>query len=259
MRIDVLTIFPEAFDGPLGAGILRRAREAGLADVRVHDLRGWADEPHRKVDDETYGGGSGMVMRIEPIHRALASLGVWPERGGARTVLLSPQGRVFRHEVAAEFAALPRLVLLCGRYEGVDERVREHLVDEECSIGDYVLSGGEPAAHVVIDAVVRLLPGAVGKAASVAEDSHAAGLLDHPHYTRPPEYLGWTVPEVLRTGDHERIRRWRKRKALEATFRKRPDLLVRAALDEEARRMLQEIRTGEADRDNSTAKKTRGN
>lgn len=242
MRIDVLTIFPEALAGPFEHGIVRRAREAGIADVRVHDLREWADPPHRKVDDETYGGGCGMVFRVEPVHRALESLGVWPDRGGARVVLLSPQGPVFGQRTARAYAGLARLVLVCGRYEGVDERVREHLVDEECSVGDYVLSGGEPAAHVVVDAVVRLLPGAVGKAASVEEDSHARGLLDHPHYTRPPEYRGWEVPDVLRSGDHARIRSWRKRRAVEATLAKRPDLLAGAELDDEERQILAELR-----------------
>jgi tRNA (guanine37-N1)-methyltransferase len=221
MRIDVITIFPSIFRGPLGASLLGRAIEAGLLEVRVHDLRDWSTDRHRTVDDESYGGGPGMVMKPEPLFAAVESLD--PDRG--RVLLLSPAGRRLDQAFVRELAAEPHLTLLSGRYEGVDERVVEGLPAEEISIGDYVLSGGEVPALVVIEAVARLIPGVIGKEESHERDSFAQpGELDHPHYTRPAEFRGMAVPEVLRSGDHAAIERWRAAAAREKARRNRPDL-----------------------------------
>ena len=221
MRIDVFTIFPSIFEGPLDASLLGRAVDAGLLEVRVHDLRDWSTDRHRTVDDESYGGGPGMVMKPEPFYAAVESLD--PDRG--RVLLLSPAGRRLDQAFVRELAAEPHLTLLSGRYEGVDERVVEGLPAEEVSIGDYVLSGGEVPALVVIEAVTRLIPGVIGKEESHERDSFAVpGELDHPHYTRPPEFRGMAVPEVLRSGDHGAIERWRRDAAREKTRRNRPDL-----------------------------------
>jgi tRNA (guanine37-N1)-methyltransferase len=221
VRIDVLTIFPEIFGSPLRASLLGKAIAAGLIDVRVHDIRAYATDRHRKVDDEPYGGGPGMVMKPEPIFAAVEALGPGPKR----IVLLSPAGRRLDQALVRELAREPWLVLICGRYEGVDERVVEGLGAEEVSIGDYVLSGGELPALVVIEAVARLVPGVVGKEESLLRESFEEGLLDHPHYTRPAEFRGMRVPEVLLSGDHAAIDRWRREAALEKTRRNRPDLL----------------------------------
>lgn len=221
MRIDVLTIFPEIFEGPLRASLLGKAAEQGIVDVRVHDIRDFAEGPHRQVDDASFGGGPGMVMKPEPVFAAAESLGP----GSRRTILLSPAGRRLDRALVVELAAEPWLVLVCGRYEGVDERVVEGLPAEEVSIGDYVLSGGEIPALVVIEAVTRLLPGVVGREESVQRDSFEGGLLDHPHYTRPREFRGMAVPDVLLSGNHAEIERWRRESALEKTRRNRPDLL----------------------------------
>jgi tRNA (guanine37-N1)-methyltransferase len=223
MRFDILTIFPGMLEGPLSESILRRAREAGILDVRVHDLRRWSAPPHHRVDDVPYGGGAGMVFKPEPIFAAVEELSIEPPRPWV--VLLSPQGRRLDQSLACELSRRPRLLLVCGRYEGVDERVREKLVDEEISIGDYVLSGGEPAAAVVVDAVGRLVPGVLGDPLSAERDSFSDGLLDYPHYTRPAEFRGLRVPEVLLSGHHAAIERWRREAALAVTARKRPDLL----------------------------------
>jgi tRNA (guanine37-N1)-methyltransferase len=224
MRIDVLTIFPEIFDGPLRESLLGRAIRSGLLDVRVHDVRPFATDPHRQVDDEPYGGGPGMVMKAEPIFAAADSLG----DGNRRSVFLSPAGRRLDQPLVRELAAERWLVLICGRYEGVDERIVEGLPAEEVSIGDYVLSGGEIPALVVLEAVTRLVPGVVGSEESVRRDSFGdEGLLDHPHYTRPAEIRGMRVPEVLLSGNHAEIDRWRNEAALEKTRRNRPDLLER--------------------------------
>ncbi len=224
MRIDVVTIFPGIFEGPLRESLLGRAIEAGLLDVRVHDLRDSTSDKHRQVDDESYGGGPGMVLKPEPVFAAVESLGA----GDRRTLLLSPAGRRLDQELARELATEPWLVLICGRYEGVDERVVEGLPAEEVSIGDYVVAGGEVPALVVLEAVTRLVPGVIGREESHERDSFGdAGVLDHPHYTRPAEFRGMRVPETLLSGNHAEIERWRREAALEKTRRNRPDLLER--------------------------------
>ena len=220
MRIDVVTIFPELFGGPLRASLLGRAIDAGLLEVAVHDLRDWGLGRHRSIDDTPYGGGAGMVLRPEPIFEAVEAVG-GPD---AHAVLLSPRGARLDQAKVAELAERPRLVLVCGRYEGVDERVSLGLVDEELSIGDYVLAGGELPALVVIEAVSRLVPGVLGNAGSLATESHSGRGLEHPQYTRPPEYRGMAVPEVLRSGDHAAIQRWRAEQGEAITRERRPDL-----------------------------------
>ena len=242
MRIDVVTIFPEVFPGPLAVGVLGRAQERGILDLGVWDLRAFSADRHRSVDDIPYGGGVGMVMKPEPFVLAVQAIRAARPETVPAVLLTSPQGRRFSQACARRLAARPHLVLLCGRYEGVDERVVGLLDAEEISIGDYVLSGGEIAAMVIIETVVRLLPGAVGDAASVANDSFSRGLLDHPQYTRPAEYQGAAVPEVLLSGHHEGIRRWRTREAIRRTLARRPDLIDEAALDEETRTILRELR-----------------
>jgi len=270
MKADILTIFPGFFQGPLDHGITRRACEMGLAKIEVHDLRQFTHDKHRTVDDRPFGGGEGMVLKPEPLFECLESLQL-PSRsdriddcvaGRAKqsVILLSAQGQRFTQSVATELAALDRMVLICGRYEGVDERVADFLADRELSIGDYVLSGGELAAAVVIEAVMRLLPGAVGNEASTRQESftaHAAadagaadstcgsgGLLDYPHYTRPADFRGMAVPEVLLNGDHQEIRRWRRQRALEKTLRNRPDLLEDVKLSDEDSKILARIKGG---------------
>jgi tRNA (guanine37-N1)-methyltransferase len=225
----VLTIFPEFFAGPFAYGVIKRAKEAGLLDIRIHNLRDWTFDPHRTVDDRPFGGGEGMVLKPEPIFLAVEA--IWPDRQpGQRVVLLSAQGRQFDQSMANAFSRQSELLLICGRYEGVDERVAEHLADEEVSIGNYVLSGGELAAAVVLDSVARLLPGVLGNESSTAFESfqhtgHGLGLLDCPHWTRPAEFRGWKAPEVLLNGNHEEIRRFRREAALAKTERLRPDLI----------------------------------
>jgi tRNA (guanine37-N1)-methyltransferase len=267
MKVDIVTIFPDFFRGPLDYGIVRRAREFGLVEIRVHDLRAFAHDRHRTVDDRPFGGGEGMVLKPEPIFECMEALAIAPrdERSAAKqsAVLLSAQGKRFDQHVAEELSALERIVLICGRYEGVDERVGEYLADRELSIGDYVLSGGELGAAVILDAVTRLVPGAVGNEASTRQESFsthpeaeaggvpnstcaAGGLLDYPHYTRPSEFRGMAVPEVLISGNHEEIRRWRRRTALEKTLRNRPDLVDQAALSEADKKLLAQI-VGESD------------
>ncbi len=265
MKFEIVTIFPDFFRGPLDYGIVRRARQgdAGLIEIAVHDLREFTADKHRTVDDRPFGGGEGMVLKPEPLFKCVESLGAAPreqrlKRTAPETViLLSPQGELFTQAVAQELAGLERIILLCGRYEGVDERVAEGLADREISIGDYVLSGGELGAAVIVDAVTRLLPGALGKEASARQESFtvaqktgaagpdstcaSGGLLDYPHYTRPAEFRGMAAPEVLIGGNHEQIRKWRRRKALEKTLRNRPDLLARQALSEEDKELIAEI------------------
>ena len=230
LRCDIITIFPEFFREAFDYGIIRRARAAGLVETKAHDLRRWTSDKHHVVDDRPFGGGQGMVLKPEPIFAAVGELTGSGKREDyspqTRVVLLSPQGRVFTQELAQDLSqSASQIVLICGRYEGVDERVSEALATEEISIGDYVLSGGEPAAVVMIDAVVRLLPGALGNETSTANESFSEGLLDHPHYTRPTEFSGLSVPDVLLTGNHGEIARWRREAALKKTQRNRPDLL----------------------------------
>jgi len=242
MRFDVFTLLPQVFSPYLEQSILERARARRLLEVYVHNIRDYAHDRHRTTDDVPYGGGGGMVMKPEPVFEAVeAVLGARPE---CPVVLLSPQGRLFNYDLARELARRPRLALICGRYEGVDERIRQFLATHEISIGDYVLTGGELPALVVIDAVARLLPGALGDADGALDDSHASGLLEYPHYTRPPEFRGWRVPPLLLSGDHARIARWRREQSLLRTWQHRPDLLEKARLSEEDRRFIQGLQAG---------------
>jgi len=242
----VLTLFPEMFPGPLGHSIPGRATERGLWTLRVHDLRDYTHDRHRTADDYPYGGGAGMVMKPEPIFEAMDALVAAAGRRPDRVILMSPRGRRLDQETARTLAARRHLVFICGHYEGVDERVAESLVDEELSLGDYVLSGGELAAMVTIDATVRLLPGALGEEASLAEESFARGLLEYPQYTRPAVYRGLAVPEILLSGNHGAIARWRRRQALRLTWLRRPDLLAGAELDDEDRAYLEALARGDA-------------
>lgn len=244
MQIDVLTLFPAMFEGPFTESILKRAQEKRLLSLHLHDIRNYTSDKHRSVDDTPYGGGGGMVMMPGPLIEAVEAV------RGADThvpvVLLTPQGRVFTQRVAQELAQHPRLLLICGRYEGVDERVRQTVVTDEISIGDYVLTGGELAAMVIVDAVARLIPGVLGARWGAEEDSHAMGLLEYPHYTRPPEYRGLAVPDVLLAGDHAAIERWRRLEAIRRTWRRRPDLLLNAELAPEERWFLAELAEADA-------------
>jgi tRNA (guanine37-N1)-methyltransferase len=273
MKIDILTIFPDFFRGPLDYGIVRRARETGLVDIGIHDLRAYTKDKHRTVDDRPFGGGEGMVLKPEPIFECLEALGDVASRearlsaGATQSViLLSAQGRRLDQSLAAELSSLECIVLICGRYEGVDERISEHLADREISIGDYVLSGGELGAAVIVDTVTRLIPGAVGNANSTRQESFtetrsgsfaghseligdrpsstcvSGGLLDYPHYTRPADFRGMAVPEVLVNGNHDQIRSWRRKTALAKTLRNRPDLLERVALTAEDEKLLDQIK-----------------
>jgi tRNA (guanine37-N1)-methyltransferase len=243
MKFDIVTIFPRMVEAGLAEGVLRRGIEAGVLDVCVHDLRDFTTDKHRSVDDVPYGGGPGMVMKVEPFVRALDH--VRAARGEpAAVVLLSPQGRPFRQREAHRLKDAGHVVLLCGRYEGIDERVRELVATEELSVGDFVVSGGELPALLVVDAVSRLVPGVVGDAASVEGDSFTRGVLDYPHYTRPATFAGVPVPGVLLSGHHEDVRRWRKRVALDRTLERRPELIAGAELDDEERRWLEDERNG---------------
>ena len=239
MQINVFTLFPEVFPAYLEASILKRAAEMGLLKVELHNIRDWASGKHKVTDDQPFGGGGGMVMKPEPIFAAVeAVLGNPPS---CPVILLTPQGRPFTHKVAQELSANEHLALLCGRYEGVDERVRAHLITDQISMGDFVLTGGELPALTLIDAVVRLLPGALGDPEGVYKDSHVSSLLEYPHYTRPAVFRGWEVPEVLRSGDHGRIERWRREQALKRTAERRPDLLETAELTEEEQAFIEDL------------------
>lgn len=239
LHVDVFTLFPEMFTGPLTESILARAQAAGALTVALHDFRRYATDRHHTVDDTPYGGGGGMVLKPEPLVAAIED--VVPRGAGVPVILLSPQGQVFNQAMAYDLAALPRFALVCGHYEGVDERVRELVITAEISLGDYVLTGGELAAMVIVDAVARLLPGVLGDPTGAAEDSHATGLLEHPHYTRPPEFRGLAVPDVLLSGHGAKVERWRRRAALRRTWERRPDLLLTAPLTEEDRAYLLEL------------------
>ena len=245
LRFDIITIFPEFFRGVFDFGIVRRARAAGLVEIAAHDLRGWTHDRHKVVDDRPFGGGDGMVLKPEPIFEAVEELAGAGEahalrEAGKRVVLLSPQGRALTQELAAELAACEQTLIICGRYEGVDERVAELLATDEVSVGDYVLSGGEPAAVVLVDAVTRLIPGALGSETSAVNESFSEGILDFPNYTRPVEFRGRRVPEVLLGGHHAEVARWRRRAALRKTRRNRPDLFERAPLGDDERASLDE-------------------
>lgn len=243
LRVDILTVFPEMFDGPFSSSIVGRAREASLVDIRVRNIRDFTTDRHRVTDDTPYGGGGGMVMKVEPVVQAVESI-VDETAGSCQSLVveLTPQGRPYDQDTARRYAGLDHLILLCGHYEGMDDRVRQLVVDEEVSLGDYVLTGGEIPAMAVVDSVVRMIPGTVGNPESVRNESFWAGVLDFPHYTRPEEYRGLRVPEVLLSGHHAEIDKWRRRKALERTLDRRPDLLDSAPLSEADRKMLEEIR-----------------
>jgi tRNA (guanine37-N1)-methyltransferase len=230
VHIDIFTLFPEMFQGPFNFSILKRAIDHGLVSMNIHNIRDYTHDKHHTVDDYAYGGGAGMILKPEPIFEAVESIksNIKPEIGELPVILLTPQGRLFSQQIAQELSAYSHLILICGRYEGVDERVREHLVTDEISIGDYVLSGGELAAMVVVDTVVRLLPGVLGSEASLMEDSHVDGLLEYPQYTRPVEYRGWSVPEVLLSGNHAQIAKWRREQSIQRTSERRPELLDKA-------------------------------
>jgi tRNA (guanine37-N1)-methyltransferase len=239
-RFDIVTIFPSIINAYLGESILKRAVQNGLLDVRVYDIRDYTTDKHRTVDDYPYGGGSGMVMKIEPMFNALEAIGADGEE--RKKILLSPQGRTYNQDIAEELLQEERRILLiCGRYEGIDERVRETLVDEELSIGDYVMTGGELASLVIIDSVARLCPGVLGDDDSSKEESFTWGILDYPHYTRPPEFMGRVVPGMLLSGNHAKIAEWRRKEALKRTLENRPDLLKKAVLSAEDKKMLQEL------------------
>jgi len=244
MRIDILTLFPQVFKAPFESGIFQRAIEKGLVEVNTCNIRDYTYDKHHIADDYPYGGGAGMMMKPEPIFEAVESIKQQPvvkEGGTFPIILLSPQGRPFTQDVARELAQHSHIVLICGHYEGIDERVHQHLATDEISIGDYVLSGGEPAALVVADAVIRLLPGVLGSAESLKEDSHTEGLLEYPQYTRPEIFGQWAVPEVLLSGNHARIDQWRRRQSIKRTLERRPELLEKADLSTKEKRMVKDM------------------
>jgi len=246
MQFDVFTLLPEVFPPYLDTSILKRARQKGLIDVRVHNIREYTHDKHHTTDDTPYGGGGGMVMKPEPVFEAVESvLGLETPQTqpiNVPVILLTPQGRVFSQHVAEQLSRYERIALLCGRYEGVDERIREHLVTDEISIGDYVLTGGELPALMIIDAVSRLIPGVLGDPTGAEDDSHSMGLLEYPHYTKPPEFRGWKVPDVLASGNHAKIDEWRHEQALTRTFHKRPDMLEKAELTEKDLKFLKKLK-----------------
>lgn len=245
MQFEVFTLLPEVFPTYLESSILQRARQRGLIDVRLHNIRDYTHDRHHTTDDTPYGGGGGMVMKPEPVFEAVESvLALASEQiPPVPIILLTPQGRVFTQRTAEELSRHARIALLCGRYEGVDERIRQHLVTDEISVGDYVLTGGELPALLLIDAVSRLIPGVLGDPTGAEDDSHSMGLLEYPHYTRPPEFRGWKVPEVLLSGDHAKIEKWRREQALERTFKKRPDMIEKAELSEKDRKFIEGLKS----------------
>jgi tRNA (guanine37-N1)-methyltransferase len=238
IRFDILTVFPEMFASVQGCSLLKKASDRGVIDIRLHDIRSHTEDKHRMTDDAPYGGGGGMVMKVDPIDRTLQSIPRMAD--DVPVILLTPQGEPFRQRTAEKLALYPQLILLCGHYEGVDERVRAHLVNREISIGDYVLTGGELSAMVVVDAVSRLIPGVLGNSESAGSDSFSMGVLEYPHYTRPAEYRGWKVPEVLLSGNHREIEAWRRKQSLLRTRERRPDLLGEGGLTEKEKRWLAE-------------------
>ena len=240
MRIDILCLFPEVFISPLNQSIVKRATERGLANIVIHDIRDYTHDKHHTADDYPYGGGPGMVLKPEPIFEAVEAIEQQPSACEVPVILLTPQGRLFSQSVAQELALQPHIMLICGHYEGLDERVCEHLVTDEISIGDYVLSGGELAALVAVDAIVRLIPGVLGSEFSANSDSHSNGLLEYPQYTRPQTYRDWSVPSILLSGNHSEIAQWRRRQAILRTAKRRPDLLKKGSLCDEERKWMSE-------------------
>ena len=238
MRIDILTLFPNMFSGPFAESIVKRAMDRNLISITIHNLRDWGSGKHKVVDDYPFGGGTGMVMKSEPLFDATEAIKAEGGCSSAPVILLTPQGGVFNQRIAVELAALDQLILICGHYEGIDERVREHLATDEISIGDYVLTGGELAAMVVVDAVVRQLPGVLGSEDSAKDDSHTSGLLEYPQYTRPRTYRGWEVPQVLLSGNHAQIAAWRREQSILRTLSRRPELLEKADLSPEERELI---------------------
>ncbi len=240
IRFDVLSIFPEMLISPLSFSLLKKAQEKGLLSINLHDIRNWAEDKHKMTDDAPYGGGCGMVMKVEPVEKALAAVKISTE--DSLVVLMTPQGETLNQTIAAELAGKKQVVIICGRYEGVDERIRKHLTDREISIGDYILTGGELSALVLIDAVSRLVPGVLGNEESTVSESFSRGLLEYPQYTRPAEYKGWKVPDVLVSGNHAEIELWRKNESLQRTYKRRPDLLAKINLSCEEKKNLEKIK-----------------
>jgi len=240
MQFDVFTLLPEVFPAYLESSIMQRARDRGLIGVHVHNIRDYTHDKHHTTDDTPYGGGGGMVMKPEPVFEAVESV-LGPETD-CPIIMLTPQGRVFNQSIAQELVQHPRLALLCGRYEGIDERIRTNLITDEISIGDYVLTGGELPALILVDALARLIPDVLGDPDGASDDSHATGLLEYPHYTRPPDFRGWAVPDVLLSGDHAKINQWRREQSLRRTLARRPDLLNKAELSEADKKLLEQIK-----------------
>jgi tRNA (guanine37-N1)-methyltransferase len=240
IKFDVLSIFPEMFSSPLNFSLLKKAQEKGLLNICLHDIRNWANDKHKMTDDTPYGGGCGMVMKVEPVEKALAAIRC-PE-DDSLVVLMTPQGEIFNQKIAAQLAEKKQIIIICGRYEGVDERIREHLVDREISIGDYILTGGELAALILIDAVSRLIPDVLGNPESTLDESFSHNLLEYPQYTRPAEYKGWMVPDILLSGNHAEIELWHKRESLKRTYQRRPDLLKKIKLLAEDKKILEKIK-----------------
>lgn len=238
MRIDVLTLFPQMFDSPMNESMMWKAQDRQILELHTHDIRDWANNKHRQVDDTPYGGGGGMVLKADVVVRAVEAV---QGTDDCPVILMSPQGSLFNHEKALELSRLPRMILLCGHYEGFDERIRDLVVTEELSIGDYVLTGGELAAMVVIDAVIRQIPGVLGSEGGAEKDSHADGLLEGPHYTRPAEFRGFGVPDILKSGNHAAVDEWRRREAIRRTWQNRPELLLKANLTEDEQYFLAEL------------------
>ena len=241
IRFDVLSIFPEMFISPLSFSLLKKAQEKGLLSINLHDIRNWAEDKHKMTDDAPYGGGCGMVMKVEPVEKALKA--VKGSTDNSLVLLMTPQGETFNQKIAAELSGKEQIIIICGRYEGVDERIREHLVDREISIGDYILTGGELPALVLIDAVSRLIPGVLGNEESTVSESFSSGLLEYPQYTRPAEYKGWKVPDVLVSGNHAEIELWQKNESLQRTYKRRPDLLAKINLSPQEKKNLEKIKT----------------
>jgi len=240
IKFDVLSIFPEMLSSPLNFSLLKKAQEKGLISIGLHDIRNWTSDKHKMTDDAPYGGGCGMVMKVDPVEKALAE--IKSAGGESQVILMTPQGETFNQKIAAELAGKKQIIIICGRYEGVDERIRTYLVDREISIGDFILTGGELSALVLIDAVSRLIPGVLGNAESICSESFSNGLLEYPQYTRPADYKGWCVPEVLVSGNHAEIELWRRSESLRRTYKRRPDLLKKTILSAEDKKKLEQIK-----------------